>query len=75
MTARCVLRLTKHHGLGNDFLVLLEPVPGLDAAALARRVCDRRRGVGADGLLMAHPARTVPTSRWSCATPTAAAPR
>ena len=49
------LRLTKHHGLGNDFLVLLDPVPGLDAAALARRVCDRHRGVGADGLLLAHP--------------------
>ena len=50
-----VLRLTKHHGLGNDFLVLLEPVPGLDAAALARRLCARRRGIGADGLLIAHP--------------------
>jgi len=50
-----VLRLTKHHGLGNDFLVLLEPVPGLDTAALARRLCDRHRGIGADGLLVAHP--------------------
>jgi diaminopimelate epimerase len=48
------LRMTKHHGLGNDFLVLLEPPPGVDPAALARRVCDRRRGVGADGLLLAH---------------------
>jgi diaminopimelate epimerase len=47
-----VLTLTKHHGLGNDFLVLLDPdhrhsVDG----ALARAVCDRHRGVGADGLL------------------------
>jgi diaminopimelate epimerase len=50
-----VLHLTKHHGLGNDFLVLLDPVPGLDTAALARRVCDRRRGIGADGLLIGHP--------------------
>jgi diaminopimelate epimerase len=50
-----VLRLTKHHGVGNDFLVLLEPPPGVDAAGLARRVCDRRRGIGADGLLIAHP--------------------
>jgi diaminopimelate epimerase len=50
-----VLRLTKHHGLGNDFLVLVEPVPGLDTAALARRLCDRHRGIGADGLLVAHP--------------------
>ena len=50
------LTLTKHHGLGNDFLVALDAtaLEGVDLAALARRVCDRRRGVGADGLLTAH---------------------
>lgn len=47
------LTLTKHHGLGNDFLVVFHP--GVDdLAALARRVCDRRRGIGADGLLIAE---------------------
>ena len=46
------LTLTKHHGLGNDFLVLLDE-PAVDLAALARRLCDRRRGIGADGLLVA----------------------
>jgi diaminopimelate epimerase len=52
------MRLTKHHGLGNDFLVLLDA----DGTApvtpeLARALCDRRRGVGADGLIRAtHPA-------------------
>jgi len=49
------ISLTKHHGLGNDFLVLLDPpaaVTAGDVAALARRLCDRRRGVGADGLLL-----------------------
>jgi diaminopimelate epimerase len=50
-----VVHLTKHHGLGNDFLVLLDPVAGLDSAALARRACDRHRGVGADGLIVGHP--------------------
>ena len=45
------LTLTKHHGLGNDFLVVFHP--GVqDLAALARRLCDRRRGLGADGLLV-----------------------
>jgi diaminopimelate epimerase len=45
------LTLTKHHGLGNDFLVSFHP--GVDdLAGLARRVCDRRRGIGADGLLV-----------------------
>ncbi|MGH9154561.1 MAG: diaminopimelate epimerase [Acidimicrobiales bacterium] len=46
------LTLTKHHGLGNDFLVLVD----LDGdqrvgAGLARSLCDRHRGIGADGLI------------------------
>jgi diaminopimelate epimerase len=46
------LTVTKHHGLGNDFLVLPNPPAGIDLAALAVRLCDRRRGIGADGLLV-----------------------
>ena len=49
------LTLTKHHGLGNDFLVLFDP-PDVDHAQLARRLCDRWTGVGADGLLLAEEA-------------------
>lgn len=49
------LTLTKHHGLGNDFLVVFDP-PVADLPALARQLCDRRRGVGADGLLVGSPA-------------------
>jgi diaminopimelate epimerase len=45
------LTLTKHHGLGNDFLVVFHPKVD-DLSALAQRVCDRRRGIGADGLLI-----------------------
>ena len=45
------LELTKHHGLGNDFLVTFHPHVD-DLPALARRLCDRRRGLGADGLLV-----------------------
>jgi diaminopimelate epimerase len=48
------LRLSKHHGLGNDFLVLIgsaDQVARVDAD-LAARLCDRHRGVGADGLLV-----------------------
>lgn len=42
----------KMSGAGNDF-VLLDGLPaGRSGAALARRLCDRRRGVGADGLLV-----------------------
>ncbi|MDW3213616.1 MAG: diaminopimelate epimerase [Ilumatobacteraceae bacterium] len=46
------LTLTKHHGLGNDFLVVFHPDVD-DLPALARELCDRRRGIGADGLLVA----------------------
>jgi len=48
------VRLHKYHGLGNDFLVLLDVDGGepIDAA-LAVAVCDRHRGVGADGLIRA----------------------
>jgi len=45
------LTLTKHHGLGNDFLVAFDPDVA-DPAAFARAVCDRRTGIGADGLLV-----------------------
>jgi diaminopimelate epimerase len=48
------IRLTKHHGLGNDFLVcsLEQRLPRIAWEVLARRWCDRRRGIGADGLLL-----------------------
>jgi diaminopimelate epimerase len=49
------MKLTKHHGLGNDFLVVFHPDVD-DLAALARRLCDRTRGIGADGLLVGEPA-------------------
>ena len=47
-----MLTVTKHHGLGNDFLILLDPEGSTPiSAALARAVCDRHRGIGADGLI------------------------
>ncbi len=54
MDARGALRLTKHHGAGNDFLVLLDPDDRRPlSASEARALCDRRRGIGADGVLRA----------------------
>ena len=50
------LTLTKHHGLGNDFLVLFaDDGDAADLPALARRLCHRTRGIGADGLLVGSP--------------------
>jgi diaminopimelate epimerase len=48
------------HGLGNDFVLtdeLSPDQPGLPA--LARRVCDRHLGIGADGLILAVPSSTA----------------
>ncbi len=47
------MRVSKHHGLGNDFLVLVD-LAGDDEVTpeLARWACDRRRGIGADGFLV-----------------------
>ena len=47
----------KYHGLGNDFVVLDRRATGIDIdAPAAQRLCDRRRGVGADGVLVLLPA-------------------
>jgi diaminopimelate epimerase len=56
-----VLTITKHHGLANDFLVLLDTHGAYsltldEGAELARMVCNRHTGIGADGLLLALPA-------------------
>jgi diaminopimelate epimerase len=47
------IKLVKAHAYGNDFLLTSAPLPaGTDGAGLARAVCDRHRGVGADGLIV-----------------------
>lgn len=48
-----MLNLTKHHGLGNDFLIALGSTNAtlIPDPALARALCDRRTGIGADGLI------------------------
>lgn len=47
------MQLTKHHGLGNDFLIAVDQAELHDPSARARQWCDRRTGVGADGLILA----------------------
>ena len=46
------MRFTKAHGTGNDFVVLADLEDRLDVpAGLVRALCDRRHGVGGDGVL------------------------
>jgi diaminopimelate epimerase len=56
------LRFYKLQGAGNDFVLLdtlAQPLPECDFASLARRLCDRRFGVGADGLLVVEPSQVA----------------
>jgi diaminopimelate epimerase len=48
------MNVVKAHALGNDFLLLesSEVSPGVKRPALARAMCSRHRGVGADGLIV-----------------------
>lgn len=50
------MRFSKMHGIGNDFIVIDALHREItDPAALARRLCDRRRGIGGDGLILMCP--------------------
>ena len=47
---------TKHEGAGNDFIVVLDPGDTLHlSVGQVRLLCDRRRGIGADGIIRVGP--------------------
>ncbi len=45
------MRFRKYHGLGNDYIVLDARAIPLPSPEQMRRICDRHRGPGADGIL------------------------
>lgn len=54
------IAFTKMHGCGNDFIFLdclKREIP--DLGAVAKRLCDRRFGIGADQLLTVHRSKTA----------------
>ncbi len=52
------MRATKHEGAGNDFLVVLDPDDAIRfSVAQVRLLADRRRGIGADGIIRVGPGR------------------
>ena len=54
------MKLTKMHGLGNDFIVFFdEGATTLDVTTMARRLCDRHTGIGADGLVIVMPSEVA----------------
>lgn len=54
------VRFTKAHGAGNDFVIMPDPEgTGVLDAARARALCDRRTGIGADGILRVAPTASI----------------
>ncbi len=52
------LNFCKYQGLGNDFIIFFdEDLPILDSSNLARAVCDRNFGIGADGMAIVSKSR------------------
>ena len=50
------MKFTKMHGLGNDFILINCMKAQLEnLSELARKLCDRHSGIGADGLLLVLP--------------------
>ncbi len=55
------MMVAKYSASGNDF-VIFHTFKTADRAALARRLCDRQNGIGADGLIV-----LLPHDRYDCA--------
>jgi diaminopimelate epimerase len=54
------MRFAKGHGTGNDFIVVPDPAGEIELTPeLVRRLCDRRTGLGADGVLRIAPAAKI----------------
>jgi diaminopimelate epimerase len=53
------LTFAKFHGLGNDFLVTNSHTVSGSLSKLAESICERHRGVGADGLLVLQKPRNA----------------
>ncbi|MBT4677415.1 MAG: diaminopimelate epimerase [Acidimicrobiaceae bacterium] len=58
------MKLTRHHGLGNDFLITFADDVPANGADLARRLCDRVDGIGADGLVFGTPVDGLRDATW-----------
>ncbi|MPY78814.1 MAG: diaminopimelate epimerase [Actinophytocola sp.] len=61
MVANVGITFLKGHGTQNDFVLLPDPDASLDLTEeRVRALCDRRRGIGADGVLRVVPTAALP---------------
>lgn len=64
MKSNPTLAVQKAHAYGNDFLFVRDDdVANVDRSALARAMCDRHCGIGADGLIFFTASNQVPLAR------------
>jgi len=57
-----MIKVSKYHGLGNDFVMMdYQDVKGLNHSEMAKVLCDRRTGIGSDGLIIVkqHPLEMI----------------
>lgn len=55
------LAFTKGHGTGNDFVLFTDPDGEIELSPeQIRSICDRHRGIGADGIIRAVRSRAIP---------------
>ena len=55
------MKFEKYHGLGNDFIIFEEKeVLGRDYVELAKKVCHRKFGIGADGMIVVAESPNAP---------------
>ena len=59
-----MLKFCKYQGLGNDFIIIegnqqnLPEIGSKEGRRFVRKACDRRYGIGADGLILVQPAKS-----------------
>ena len=70
-----MLRFEKYQGTGNDFIIFeMSELEGLQYSLLAQNICDRRFGIGADGMIVVSPSTVASihmifyNADWSLAT-------
>lgn len=55
-----MLRFEKYQGTGNDFIIFeMSELEGVQYSLLAQKVCDRRFGIGADGMIVVAPSKVA----------------
>ena len=54
------MRFAKYQGIGNDFVIVERRAVGRLTPSRAKQLCDRRFGIGADGVLVVEPGEKAP---------------